>query len=123
MSPFSPAEMKEIKRAAAELEKQREAWGKDKLEVFEQLLKIKAFTEWAKDNLVINRHVDHLNREVQITVIYKGEYEGNKTSLQRLEEIKELCAVYAGTELADKITGIIDFDETKEVVEEEKKDE
>jgi hypothetical protein len=124
---FTPEELDNIKKVAKKYEKEKEAWGKDKLEVFEQLLKIKAFTEWAKDNININRYVDHLREIVEITVIYKGEYKGTKTSLQRLEEIRELvceAGQEAGQdvtkeELIDKILEITDYDETQHVMEEE----
>lgn len=122
---FSPEEKEKIKAAAAAFEKQKEAWQKDKIEVFEQLLRLKPFTEWAKDNIIINRNVDHLNRIVEITVIYKGDYEGTKTSLQRLEEIREfVCSAgeegskVAKEELIEKILEITDYDETEHVEEE-----
>jgi hypothetical protein len=125
---FSPEEKIKIREAAAAFEKQKEAWSKDKIEVFEQLLTLKAFTEWAKDNIIVNRDVDHINREVRILVIYKGEYGENKTSLQRLEEIRALvCAQGAAgdvkqnhsfdkltmKEMISKILEIIDFDVTR----------
>jgi hypothetical protein len=123
---FSPEELAKIKEVAKKYEKEKESWGKDKLEVFEQLLKLKPFTEWAKDNININRHVDHINRIIEITVIYKGEYEGTKTSLQRLEEIRELVVEVGQDdesvtkeELIEKILEITDYDETQHVMEEE----
>jgi hypothetical protein len=121
---FTPSEISQIKQAAKKLEEQREAWSKDKLVVFEELLKLPAFIEWAKDNLVINREVSHVNREVMITVIYKGEYEGNKTSLQKLGEID---AVLSGPEPSEdrlmKIREILDYEvESQEPGEEEETD-
>jgi len=121
---FSPDQLRKIKEAAEAFEHSKEVWKKDKIEVFEQLLKLKAFTEWAGDNIIVNRDVNHLSREILITVIYKGEYGGNKTSLQRLEEIKELICTDGAIEdtklqgmtkeeLAAKIFEVIDFDVTR----------
>jgi hypothetical protein len=84
---FTPGEIAQIKEAAKKMEQQKEEWKKDKIEVFEQLLTLPAFIEWSKDNLIINREVNHLQREILISVIYKGDYQGNKTSLQKLAEI------------------------------------
>jgi len=124
---FSPEELAKIRAAAKNFEDQKAAWGVDKLEVFEQLLRLPAFTEWAKDNIIVNRDVDHIQKEVRIMVIYKGEYEGNKTSLQKLAQIKELvCGVGADEDiaftkkmtkgdLAVRIMEIIDFDPTQSV--------
>lgn len=112
---FSPKEIRDIKEAAAKLEKMRKEWGKDKLEVFEQLLQLPAFIEWSKDNIIINREVNHLQREILITVIYKGGYKNNKTSLQRLQEIDQIIGDLDDMDPADgynklcKIKDVIDY--------------
>ena len=119
---FTPEQLEQIKKAAAQLEEQKKVWNQDKLEVFEQLIKLKPFAEWAADNIIVNKEVSHVNREILITVIYKGEYGGNRTSLERLTEIRELI-VSGETDLLDlphKILEIIDFDVTKEEPEEER---
>lgn len=124
---FSPEELKKIKAAAKKLEEQKAAWGRDKLEVFEQLLKLPAFTEWAKDNIIVNRDVDHLNKQVLITVIYKGDYEHNMTSLQQLEKVKEAITNHQCSEdedypaLFEKILEIINFDPARYVTKEDMK--
>lgn len=141
---FSEEEKQLLKTAAKNFEKAKKAWEPDKLAVFEQLMQLPAYLEWVKDNIIINREISHVNKEIMITVIYKGEYEKNKTSLQRLQEIKELVCrsgAAAGTasnldywnettvqELISKILEIIDFDETRcvpleEIITEEDPDE
>ena len=122
---FSPEEKAQIKVAAAALDKQKAMFDQDKLEVFEQLTKIKPFLEWMKDNVIINRDVDHINQQILITVIYKGEYGENKTSLERLQEIEELLE--SKEEPKDvrikQALEVIRFDETAVAPEEEKLDE
>jgi hypothetical protein len=125
MTSFSQSEKQQIKEMAAALDKQKAVFDADKLEVFEQLLKLQPFLEWSKDNIVINREVDYLNKQILITVIYKGEYEGNKTSLERLQEVEKLLEDKNDTKdvRISKALKVIRFDETQVAPEEEKEEE
>lgn len=121
---FSPTELRQIKAAAAKMEEQKAAWGEDKLVVFEELLRLPSFIQWAKDNIIINREVSHINKEILITVIYKGGHPDNKTSLEKLAEID---AVITGPDEPEtrlmQIKEILDYEvENQEPAEEEKKD-
>ena len=42
------------------------------LEVFAQLMKIKPYIEWMKDNIEIHDQIDHEKRTIDVIVAYKG---------------------------------------------------